>query len=54
MGALQGGFFKDKEAVYIGRVIHDGATTIGLVTRIYFSMLNKSDEDLFSNNRFSR
>lgn len=31
LGALQGGFSKDKDPVYIGRVEHDGATTIGLV-----------------------
>ncbi|KAK4002256.1 C3 and PZP alpha-2-macroglobulin domain-containing protein 8 [Daphnia magna] len=30
-GALQGGFSTDKEPVYVGRVMHEGATSIGLV-----------------------
>lgn len=31
LGALQGGFTADKKPVFIGRVVHDGATTIGTV-----------------------
>ncbi len=39
-GALQGGFSTDKESVFIGRVAHDGATSIGLVISNYFRFLN--------------
>jgi hypothetical protein len=43
-GALQGGFSSDKESVFIGRVVHDGATSIGLVILndflfFYFSLI---------------
>ena len=40
-GSLQGGFTKDKEPVFIGRVAHDGATAIGLVKTIFVQFVRK-------------